>query len=158
MTHEPTTTQGFTVVELIVVIVLSAGFILSISQLITFVNLRAADATNFGIASNLAYNNLRRYANGTKPLWFDCIGDTVSETTPPFSDGKAKPNATGQVLLNQTSTVRIEQLPPPVVQKVFAIAPYGCGETIKGMPIRVQSEVTYGSPGRTVVHATFVSY
>lgn len=151
--------DGFTIVELIVVIVFSAGFILSISQLITYVNQSATESTRRTIASNLAYNNLRQFANGTSPLWFDCSGDDAGDSAP-YSDGKTKPSATGQVLLNQTSSsAAVQQLPPPVIQKTYAIAPYGCGNSAEGMPIRIQSEVTYGKPpGKTIVHATYVGY
>lgn len=147
---------GYTVVELIITIIVATIFLVSLVSMMGYVTDSAIDARRKETASNLAYNNLRKYASGERPLWFTCIGDETSEITPPFSDGKTYPNATGQVLIDETSQIITEDLPPPVVQKVFAIAPYGCGNSAKGMPIRIQSEVTYGSSGRKMVHATYV--
>jgi len=151
--------QGFTVVEMIIVIIVGALFATTAFQLFSTINVVAVDTSRRALASNIAYNNMRSYANGQKPLWFDCIGDESGENTPPFSDG-TRSGATGQVLLNRTSTDGIKNLPGPTVENVIAIAPYGCGETGAGLPIRVQSKVIYGSPGkeRTTTHATYVSY
>ena len=152
--------HGFTIVELVITITISALLATTIFQLIASANNLAIEASRRSIASNLAYNNMRKYANNQKPLWFDCVGDDASETTPPFSDGKTKPSATGQVLINTTSNVAYSTLPPPVTQYVIGIAPYGCGTSGPGQPIRVQSQVTYGTGAaqRTSTHATYVSY
>lgn len=150
--------KGFTIVELIVSIVIGTIFVISTSMTIGFLTNSAVAGSRQETASSLAYNNLRLYANGQKPMWFQCIGDDASETTAPFSDGKSKPAATGQVLLEASSSSPVNGLPGPVIQKVFAIAPYGCGSSAAGMPIRVQAEVTYGTPARKAVHATYVSY
>lgn len=152
--------HGFTIVELVITITVSALLASSIFQLIASSNNLAIEASRRSVASNLAYNNMRKYANNKKPLWFDCVGDEASETTPPFSDGKTKPAATGQVLINTTSNTPYNLLPPPVTQYVIGIAPYGCGTSGPGQPIRVQSQVTYGSgtSQRTLTHATYVSY
>lgn len=147
---------GFTTIELIVTVLVTASFIASISQMISFVGGVALDAHRQEVASNLAYNNMRLYANGSLlPTWFSCIGDEGTETTPPYSDGKAHPSATGQELI--TSSASVEGLPNPVTQTVRAVAPYGCGSSASGMPIRIVSKVTYGSPTKEVVHATYVT-
>ncbi len=143
----PTSQDGYTVVELLVVILISTAFILTISQAIGAIGTSAAESTRMNVASNLAYNNLRLYANGQKPNWFTCNAST---------DIKTYPGAAGQILIEETITY--PSLPSPVVQKVVASAPFGCGSSGGGMPVRVQSTVTYGSPGKTMVHATYVSY
>lgn len=154
------TRRGFTLVELIITIAVFGTLALSIFQIIASANVLATEASRRTIASNMAYNNMRKYANNKKPQWFNCIGDDATETTPPFSDGKTKPAATGQVLINTTATTSSSLLPPPITQYVIAVAPYGCGSSGAGQPIRVQSQVTYGSgtSQRTVTHATYVSY
>ena len=151
--------HGFTIVELMITIIVSGIFSIGVFQLIASSNSLATEASRRTLASNLAYNNMRKYANNNKPLWFNCIGDDASETTPPFSDGKTKPSATGQVLMNTTSATSGNLLPPPIKQHVIAVAPYGCGSSGPGQPIRVQSQVTYGSGSsqRTITHATYVS-
>lgn len=152
--------DGFTIVELVITITVTAMLAIGIFQIIGSANNLATEASRRSVASNIAYNNMRKYANNKKPLWFDCIGDDATETTPPYSDGKTKPTATGQVLLNTTSTTSTTILPPPITQYVIAIAPYGCGSSGAGQPIRVQSQITYGSGAaqRTITHATYVSY
>jgi len=152
--------SGFTVIELVIAITISGVIVVSLMQLFSAINNLSTESSRRAIASNIAYNNMRKYANGQKPTWFDCIGDEAGETTPPFSDGKTKPGATGQILLNVTSTTIIQTLPPPVVQYVIAVAPYGCGNSGPGQPIRVQSQLTYGQgqSQRTITHATYVSY
>lgn len=146
--------------ELIIAITVSGLFLISIFQLLSSTNSLAIESSRRTVASNIAYNNMRKYANGQKPLWFNCIGDEATETTPPFSDGKTKPTATGQVLMNITTNSIVQTLPAPVVENVIAIAPYGCGNSAPGQPIRVQSQVTFGQGAaqRTVTHATYVSY
>jgi prepilin-type N-terminal cleavage/methylation domain-containing protein len=148
--------SGFTIVELIVTIVVAGMFITVISQMNGFVVNMATSSHRFELASNLAYNNLRIYANDQKPTWFNCIGDEAAETTAPFTDGKSHTDATGKNVLSLTTDVT--GLPSPVTQTVNVLAPYGCGTSASGMPIRVVSTVTYGNPARKVVHATYVSY
>ena len=152
--------EGFSIVELVVAITISALFGIAILQLISSINNLATESSRRTTASNIAYNDMRKYANGQKPMWFNCIGDEAGETTPPFSDGKTKPTATGQVLMNTTTTTSIQHLPPPIVESVVAIAPYGCGDSGPGQPITVQAQVTYGqgTSQRTITHATYVSY
>lgn len=152
--------SGVSTVELIIVLIVAGLFAISSFQLIASINDVAGSATLRSRASNLAYNNLRQFANGTQPLWFECIGDIAAERPPTYSgatsDAKSVPSSTGQVLLN-TST-NVAGLPGTVIQKVIAIAPYGCGDSGTGMPIRIQSQVQYGNPQRTITHATYASY
>lgn len=149
--------SGFTIAELIVTIVVAGIFITIISQMNGFVVNSATSANRFEYASNLAYNNLRIYANGQKAsdFGFVCNGDDATDTAP-YNDGFKHPDAAGTLLIDTTSTTSIYNLPPPVVQKVTAVAPYGCGNTIKAMPVRIISTVTYGNPAKKVVHATYV--
>lgn len=155
--------HGFTLVELIVTLVVAGIFIGIIAQMNASVVNITMSAHRFDLASNLAYNNLRIYANGQSATkWFECNGDVATDTataTKPFSDGVKYPEADGMLLINTTSTTSIYDLPPPVIQKVTAFAPYGCGasDTTGLMPVRVVSTVTYGSPARKVVHATYVN-
>ena len=152
---------GFTLVELIVTIVVAGLFITVISQMNGFVVGMATTAHRTEMASNLAYNNMRIYANDKPPLWFDCHGDDATDVATalkPFNDGAKHPDAAGTPLINTTSSTSIYDLPAPVIQKVTAVAPYGCGNTITGMPIRIVSTVTYGNPAKKVVHATYIGY
>ena len=86
---------------------------------------------------------MRKYVNGAPPTWFLC--------TDPL------PGAVQQVLLD--SEGHISELPGTTKQKVVASAPYGCGDAVSslGMPIRVESVVTYGN-GKRVTHVAYAAF
>ena len=136
--------EGFTMVELIVVITVAAALAMSIFQLTSTINNLSTEAAQRVKASSVAYTNLRLYANGERPNWFDCVT---------FNAGGGSP------LTIYSSTSAVTGLPSPISQTVVATAPYGCGGANSvGMPIRVQSQITYGSNSRTVTHATYATY
>jgi Tfp pilus assembly protein PilX len=136
--------EGFTLVEVFVTIVIATLFIIAISQLyITQVRI-STSVTSYNNADILASNNLRTYAYGKAPSWFNC---TYTGQTP---------NAMNLL----TSTSDVSGIQSPVSQSVVATAPYGCGGSSSGIgyPIKVVSKVTFGKEGKTVVHATYSTY
>jgi len=136
--------SGFTIVEVVVTIVITTLFIITISQLAMAQSQISSTMTAYNKADLLAYNNLRTYAYGKAPSWFDCV----------YSGGS--PNA--MTLISTTDPV--EGIPGPVSQTVIATAPYGCGGDSSGIgyPIKVVSTVTYGPSAEVVVHATYSTY
>ena len=148
---------GLSTVEVIIVIIIAALYAISIFQLITSTNVLADNTSNKVTAGNIAYNNLRKYANGKSAIgWFDC---TIASNAKPST---AYVPVAGQVLLNTTSSSSINGLPTPIVQKVVAIAPYGCsyGTNDLGTPLLIRSTIEYGTGGAkgTLTHATYISY
>lgn len=135
---------GFTIVEVVVTIVISALFIATIVQLTIVQSKLSSTVSAYNTADMLAYNNLRTYAYGKSPSWFNCE----------YSGGNPLPNT----LLSSTNPV--DGLPSPVEQTVIATAPYGCGGGSSGIgyPIKVVSTVKYGSDEKVVVHATYSTY
>jgi Tfp pilus assembly protein FimT len=135
---------GFTVVEVLITVIVAALFVLSITQLSVTQTKLTSTMTTYGVANLLSYNNLRTYAYGKSPNWFECV----------YSSGNPQP----MTLLTSTSSV--SGLPSPVSQTVVATAPYGCGgdSSSIGYPIRVVSTVTYGPSAKVVVHATYSTY
>lgn len=135
---------GFTLVEVIVTIIIATLFILAITQLSIAQSKVSSSLNARTTADLLAYNNLRTYAYGKAPTWFECN----------YSGSDPLP----MTLINNTDPV--DGLPSPVVQSVIATAPYGCGGGSSGIgyPIRVVSTVTYGSDAKVVVHATYATY
>lgn len=140
MTDVSTRVAGFTLVEVLVTVVFAA---------IIFVGLFSSLASIFAIsegssqrttASNLAYANLRLYADGNYPTWFSC--NTSDETEP--------------VTLLDTSA-DVAGLPGSVRQIVTATAVYGCDGSSQGYPIKVESSVELEN-GRKVTHATYTSF
>lgn len=136
--------QGFTLVEILITVVIAAVFIITFSQLHIVHSRIGKMMSAYDTADLLAYNNLRTYAYGKAPSWFDCT----------YSGG----NPESKTKLNITTPV--EGIPSPVTQTVIATAPYGCGggSTGSGYPIRVVSTVTYGPDAKVVVHATYATY
>ena len=134
--------QGFTLIEAIVTIVVAS---------IIIVGLLTSMATIFGIsagsaqrtkASNLAYANMRLYADGTPPVWFECDTSNQKKIYPVLE--------------------KIDQqdgLPGDVTQKVTAQAVYGCADADnrQGFPIKVTSSVQLEN-GKLISHATYAGF
>lgn len=136
--------EGFTVVEVLVTIAIAAVFIGAITQLHIAQSKVTSALKAYNIADALAYNNLRTFAYGKAPSWFNCT----------YTAGNPNPDT----LLNKNTPV--DGLPSPVLQTVIATAPYGCGgsSTTLGYPIRVVSTVKYGPDAKEIVHATYSTY
>lgn len=136
--------SGFTIVEVYVTLIVAGLFVAAIFQLaITQTRLSRA-ASSYNNADILSLNNLRTYAYGKPPSWFQCV----------YSNG----SPTDQTLISSTSDV--SGITSPVSQTVVASAPYGCGggSSSIGYPIRVVSTVIFGPDAKKVVHATYSTY
>lgn len=145
MSHYKTHKQaGFTLVEVFVTIIIATMFVVAITQLYITQSRVSQSMNSYSNADLLANNNLRAFAYGKAPTWFICE----------YSSGAPLP----KTLL--TSTDDVDGIQSPVSQTVVATAPYGCGGSSSsiGYPIKVVSTVTYGSDGRSVVHATYSTY
>lgn len=136
--------EGFTLVEILITVVVASIFIITFSQIHIVQSRLSKIMTSYDAADLLAYNNLRTFAYGKAPNWFEC---TIVSGTP-----EAK------TMLSITTPV--SGIPSPVTQTVVATAPYGCGGGNVGMgyPIKVVSTVTYDTDSKVVVHATYATY
>jgi prepilin-type cleavage/methylation N-terminal domain protein len=136
--------KGFTIVEVAVTLLVASVLVAGIIRLQTSVSQLSIQQVQHRIASDIAYNNLRKYVNENPPTWFAC--EVVG--------GVAKP----KTLIDKTAA--IEGLAAPVLQKVVATAPYLCGGGTSGigMPIRVESTVTYGPDRRKVTHVSYAAF
>ena len=143
--------DGFTIVEVAVTLVIIGIFSMVILMMQTQVSNISVLEVQHTKASYLAYGNMRKYANDSPSVWFKCVDP---------------PRAPGSRYTVMTSTGRVDGLPGMVRQEVYASAPYGClsGTTSFGMPIKVESIVEYGLPssgagsGRKVTHATYAAF
>lgn len=135
---------GFTIVETVVTLVVMTLFVAIAMQLHYQVTSISIVQLQQSIASSLAYDNMRAYANGSAPNWFACEGTS--------------PGATTKTIKNETGSV--DGLPGQVEQKVIVSAPYGCSSSTTtnylGMPIRVESTVSYAE--RSVTHVTYTAF
>lgn len=136
--HKPQ--SGYTLIEILVTVVLASvifvGLFSSLSS-IFYISERSLQHTT---ASNLAYANLRLFADGNQPTWFSC---NSSNQTAPIT------------LLDRSES--IDGLPGSVQQTVTATAAYGCDGGRVGYPIIVESTVSL-TGGREVSHATYASF
>ena len=145
----PSRHSGSPPVELVGGIWSPGLFVSSACQMICAPRPPATEAHHQNVAGNLAYDNLRKYANGQRATWFICNST---------SDGKlTSNNGIGQILLSGQPQ-NTAGLPGPVEQRVTAFAPYGCSSAgDSDMPVRVISEIKYGNPAKEVIHATYVN-
>ena len=146
--------DGFTIVEVAVTLVVIGIFSIVILMMQTQVSNISVLEVQHTKASYLAYSNMRKYVNDSPPTWFECVAPPPS-TRPP-----------GSVYSIMSSIGRVDGLPGIVRQEVYVSAPYGCksGTASFGMPIKVESVVEYGLPssgagsGRKVTHATYAAF
>jgi Tfp pilus assembly protein PilV len=120
--------SGFSAVELLITLFIAAAFIGTGYQLFSIVTQNGESARSKAKASNIAYDNLRRYSpQATNP----CTVVTPSPT-PSIPSGSNLPNASISVSIT---------------------CPYG---TSVGLT-KVTATVTYGNPQESVVHVLFVN-
>jgi len=120
--------SGFSAVELLITLFIAAAFVATGYQLYSIVTQNGESAREKAKASNIAYDNLRRYSpQATSP----CSAVTASPTPTIPSDSNL-PNASISVVLS---------------------CPYGTSTSIT----KVTATVTYGNPQESVVHVLFVN-
>lgn len=122
---------GFSAIELLITLFIAAIFIATGYQLYSVVIKTGSEANQRAIASNIAYDNLRRYTpQATNP----CTTVTPSPTpTIPSNTGLPSPSIT--VTIN---------------------CPYGIAGS-GGTVTKVQVSVKYATPQQEVLHAIYVN-
>lgn len=167
ITYPSNSEQGFTAIEMLVTIIVAALFAISFYQLFTSVNQSSALSRHRATASDIAYNNMRRFASAdVKPTdWspiFDCDETVGSGNT---NDVTLNANATGTTLMSGTNlgatigpSINLTELPAPITYSVKALAIFGCNGVNNEKPIRVESQVTYGPQNTVIKHATLVGF
>jgi prepilin-type N-terminal cleavage/methylation domain-containing protein len=119
--------SGFSAVELLITLFIAAAFIATSYQLYSIIIKDGGEARQQAKASNIAYDNLRRYApQATSPC-------SVFTPTP-------------------TPTIPTGSLPSATIT-VSITCPYGTSVSVT----KVQVSVTYGTPQKEVVHAIYVT-
>lgn len=120
--------SGFSAVELLITLFIAVAFIGTGYQLYSIIIKNGGDTRARARASNIAYDNLRRYTpQATNPC--SAVTPTPTPSIP-----------TGSGLSNASITVTIS-------------CPYGTTLALS----KVEASVTYGSPQQEVVHALYVS-
>lgn len=120
--------SGFSAVELLITLFIAAAFVATGYQLYSVIIQDGEGARQQAKASNIAYDNLRRYSpQATSP----CSAVTPSPT-PTIPSGSNLPSASISVVIS---------------------CPYGTSTGVT----KVTATVTYGNPQQRIVHALFVN-
>lgn len=128
MSRRNATQAGFSAVELLITLFIAAAFVATGYQLYSVIIQDGAHAREQAKASNIAYDNLRRYSpQATSP----CTAVTPSPT-PTIPSGSNLPSASISVVIS---------------------CPYGTSVGIS----KITATVTYDNPQQRVVHALFVN-
>ncbi len=128
MSRHIVTQSGFSAVELLITLFIAAAFVATGYQLYSVIIQDGESAREQAKASNIAYDNLRRYSpQATSP----CSAVTPSPT-PSIPSGSNLPSASIAVVIS---------------------CPYGTSVGVT----KVTATVTFGNPQQRVVHALFVN-
>lgn len=128
MSHRGET--GFTTVELLITLFVAAAFIFSGYQLYSTIMKNAADSRNRSVASNIAYDNLRKISAQTSQ---PCVARSNAALSTSF---EMPPNS---------------NLPTPVAISGAIDCPFGTSDPMS----RVTVTVTYDNPQESVTHAIY---
>lgn len=140
---EQTEQSGFSAVELMISLFIAVAFIASGYQLYSVIVKDGATARYRAQASNIAYTNLRKYAN--QPSGNCTTGYTITPT-PTLTANEIKS-------LPQLDSLTTGGNPRPAELSVATSCPYGTSSSIW----RITVTIKYGSPQKEVSHAIFSS-
>ncbi len=132
--------QGFTTVELIVTLFVAAMMVISGYQLYSAVNSRGTNTRMMSEASNIGYEALRKFGG-------------QSTTTVLCSAGS---HPTQNVTLSQLG-ISDNRVPNLSIQLSRCLPLVGSPVAVREKVMRVTAKVTYDSPTKEVVHATYIS-
>lgn len=158
MRHSPipssTKQAGASLIEVVVTLMLLSLYAVLILQLFVANERQRVALEQRNAATMIAYSNLRKITSKAQiPTGapYDCTLATGAGA----NNLVARSDAEGVELLG-TSLVSPEATPTllqSAQQRLYLTYPQGCDAQL---PIRLVSKVTYGSPSREVVHATYV--
>lgn len=148
--------EGFTVVEMIVTVVIASLFLTFFIQMFRTASNQQQIVFNQSVVNAIVKSNLDKFPASAG---FDTpyVCDTNPSTTANVNNLAIRSDAPGTVLLDDSSTNRE---PDPgnigeLNQSVKAFSPFGCGAE---KPIKVVSSVEFGPPDARdeVVYATYI--
>lgn len=150
-----TSSEGFTVVEMIVTIVIASLFLAFFIQMFRASSNQQQIVFNQSVVNDIAKSNLDKFPNSSG---FTYTCDTNPSTTANTNNLAIRPSAPGTTLLQDSSP---NKEPDPghlgvLSQTVKAYSPLGCGAN---NPIKIESKVQFGPPDARdeVVYATYVN-
>lgn len=156
--------NGFTIVEVIVTLVVVTLFLGFFFQMYISIEYQRMQVARHSLASDVAYTNLRKFVVRPTPSILPCVAETMDLTSSPdaktgalIGHSDTDTDTTNSYGFRAEPTSVTEKLGNDVEQIVKAYAPQGCDEPdYTNTPLKIQSIVTYGN-GEKVIHANFVN-
>lgn len=151
-----TSSEGFTVVEMIVTIVIASLFLTFFIQMFRASSNQQQIVFNQSVVNNMAKSNLDKFPNSAG-FSTPYVCDPSTNTSTNTNNQAIRPSAPGTTLLNDSSANK-EADPGNVgvlSQSVKAYSPLGCAAN---NPIKIVSTVQFGPPDARdeVVYATYI--
>ena len=119
--------QGFSAIELLIALFVAAAFVAAGYQLYSVIIKSGGETQQRSMASDLAYNTMRRYASQASS---QCVSSTVTEPVPADSG-----------------------VPGPTLMTIYNTCPYGSGK----MVTKVLVSLKYGTPQQEMIHAIYTN-
>ncbi|TAH33227.1 hypothetical protein EYC58_01190 [Candidatus Saccharibacteria bacterium] len=153
----PSLSDGFTVAELLVTLIVATMFIVTFYGMFISINSFNVAAKQRSLADNVAYSKIREYASPdiSPATWFTCSTQTGSNND---NDRVVNSDAAGTTIASGNLTTAETGLPGPISYTVNALAIYGCAGANAGKPIRVRVDLTYGPKSEKITHAILAGY
>ncbi len=123
--------QGFTVVELLITLIVGMLLLVSVHQFYSYILNDSTEARTRAVASNLAYQYLREHAGTITGKCADATS-TINKAYADFPNSPA--------------------LPQPSSAQIVIKCPTNATNDVS----LITTSVTYGNPSTTISHATYV--
>lgn len=153
MTYNHKNTSGFTVVEVIVTLAITALFLSLFFQMYLAAEAHRLAVARRVTASDIAYSNLRKItARSTVAASAPCDSSTSGNQ----NNLMINQSAAGSTISSLISPEPTTGLSGTVDQIITAYYPRGCDPN---MPIKIEATTVYGtdSPQERVVHASYIN-
>ncbi len=145
-----TETDGFTIVEVLVTLVITVLFLTTFFSLYMSMESQRIATGRRALASNIAYSNLSKVTDRSTVV---AAAACDASTSGNVNNLSINSSATGSNITSLITTEPTTGLGNPTTQTVRAFYPRGCAA---GMPIKIQATTTFGNPAESVVHATYI--
>lgn len=132
--------QGLTTVELVVTLFVAAMMVISGSQLYNAVTNRSANSRMMAEASNIGYETLRKLGSASTTTTLCTASSHPTQAVEPADIG-----------ISET------RLPNLGIEISRCLPLTGVATSVRDKVMRVTVKVTYATPAREVVHATYVT-
>lgn len=158
--HLDLRTDGFTVVEVIVTLIVLSLFLFAFFQAYLALESQRIGVARQAAASDIAYSNLNKVTSRPSQLTEQLCNDNAAAMDLTSGNPSTKPGldltaaGNGGYILEPTADIQ-KILGGNAGQQLRAFAPSGCTD-FDNKPVKIVSTVSFGTNGDKVVHASYV--